>query len=114
VDRGRGPRTLRSAPPSGLVWLVSWTGSRRASDSPPSSAGFARAIDPGGGFGRGAKPPSEHLEPPPPAERALAQAERLRRHLEQLVFADPLEALLEVHGAGRGELGGVVRGGRAH
>src|SRR5204863_10073 len=49
-----------------------------------------------------------------PWARALAQAERLRRHLEQLVLADPLEALLEVHGAGRGELGGVVRGGRAH
>src|SRR5207253_2805911 len=44
----------------------------------------------------------------------LAQAERFRRHLEELVLADPLEALLEVHAAGRGQLGRVVRGGRAH
>src|SRR5712691_2227612 len=58
--------------------------------------------------------PSDELKPSPPAELALAQAERLGRHLEQLVLADPLEALLEAHAAGRGQLDGLVRGGRAH
>src|SRR5207245_11266613 len=29
------PRTLRSAPPSGLVWLVTWTGTRNGSESAP-------------------------------------------------------------------------------
>src|SRR5207249_10271920 len=62
----------------------------------------------------GRSPPPSELEPPAPADRALAQAERLRRHLEELVLADPLEALLEVHAAGRGQLGRVVRGRRAH
>src|SRR5262250_3927863 len=45
---------------------------------------------------------------------ALAQAQRLRCDLEQFVLADPLQALLEVHDAGRSELGGLVGGRGAH
>jgi hypothetical protein len=58
--------------------------------------------------------PPCRFEPAAAAHRALAQAERLRRDLEQLVLADPLQALLEVHGARRRELDAVVRRGGAH
>src|SRR3989475_4151335 len=83
--------------------------------APGWGGGRRRRSGAGGGGGEGGgTPPRSVLEPPATADRALAQAERLRRHLEELVLANPLEALLEVHAAGRGELGGVVRGGRAH
>src|SRR6266446_6665303 len=54
------------------------------------------------------------LEAPAAGESALAEAQGLRGDLEQLVFADPLQALLEVHDAGRGELDALVGRGRPH
>src|SRR5687767_8639932 len=51
------------------------------------------------------RPPCKSISKPAAASRgALAQAEGLRGDLQQLVLADPLEALLEVHGARRREL----------
>src|SRR5262249_28779326 len=54
------------------------------------------------------------LEPPAAAQGALAEAERLRRYLEQLVLADPLQALLEIHDPRRRELDPLVGGRRPH
>src|SRR5262249_16657070 len=54
------------------------------------------------------------LEPPAAAQGALAEAERLRRYLEQLVLADPLQALLEIHYPRRRELDPLVGGRRPH
>ena len=48
------------------------------------------------------------LEPAAVAHRALAQAKGLRRDFEQLVLADPLEALLEIHDARRRQLHALV------
>src|SRR5215468_7219152 len=47
------------------------------------------------------------------AEGFLAEAERLGGDLEQLVLANPLEGLLEVHHARRGEAHRLVGGRRA-
>src|SRR5215471_13468385 len=54
------------------------------------------------------------LEAAAAGQAALAQAQRLRRDLEQFVLADPLQALLEVHHARRGQLGSLVGSRGAH
>src|SRR5213080_3578739 len=54
------------------------------------------------------------LKPAAAAQGTLAEAERLRRHLEQLVLADPLQALLEVHHARGCQLDALVRRGGPH
>src|SRR5438094_6622235 len=54
------------------------------------------------------------LEPAATRHGALAQAQRLRRDLEQLVLADPLQTLLEVHDAWRCQLDALIRGRRPH
>src|SRR5712692_410145 len=54
------------------------------------------------------------LEATAAGERTLAQAERLRCDLEQLVLADPLQTLLEIHDARRGELDALVGRRGAH
>src|SRR5262245_57637153 len=53
-------------------------------------------------------------EPAAAGEGLLAEAEELRGDLEQLVVADPLQRLLEVHEARRREANGLVGGRRPH
>src|SRR5918996_4899886 len=62
----------------------------------------------------GGRSPPPGLEAAPPGHRALAEAERLGRDFEELVLADPLQALLEVHDARRRQLDALVRRRRAH
>src|SRR5438093_12133085 len=54
------------------------------------------------------------LEAPTPAHAALAETKRLGSDLEQLVLANPLQTLLEIHDPRGRDLRRLVGGRRAH
>src|SRR6185369_14230507 len=66
-----------------------------------------------GAWGPSRGPPSRS-KPSAATQGALAEAQRLGRDLEQLVLADPFQALLEVHAARGRELDALVRRRGAH
>src|SRR5262249_7922172 len=107
---------------SAVVDMLNLGGGLRPPSEPPprigcaGEAGARSASMPGTtccSFGQPNHRHAEQLEPAAAAQLLLAQAEGLRGDLEQLVFPDPLERLLEVHDARGRQADGLVRRRRA-